>query len=101
MANDLAAVPSPLEPPLDGPPRDDGHDEHGRPSDHPQRQQTLPCRAYELPELLHQRDTTPHVGLSWGVTLRHRRSTTQHAATRHADQRKRLPVHTPQDVNVP
>ena len=72
MANHLAAVPSPLEPPLDDPPNDDGHNEHGRPGDHPERQQALPRREYELRQLLHGMKSTGHVGLSCGVTLRHR-----------------------------
>ena len=57
-----AAFPSPPEPPPDDPPDDDGYDEHGRPGDHSERQQALPCRFYELTELLHQRDITPKSG---------------------------------------
>src|SRR6478735_8810403 len=48
LATDMSP---PLEPPLDDPPYDDGPDEHGRPGDHPERQQALPVRANQLPEL--------------------------------------------------
>ena len=63
LATDLSP---PLEPPLDDPPDDDGPDEHGRPGDHPERQQALPVRANQLPEL-HETDNTARLQAQMGV----------------------------------